>query len=350
MARTIIAQPNQVIVGVDTHADVHVAVALSDAGARLSSISVPTTEAGYRRLLAWAEDLGEVAGFGIEGTGSYGASLQRYCRASGHAVVEVCRPDRRTRRVKGKSDAIDAESAARTVLSGTDVGVPKSADGRVEMIRSLRVARRSAVKAKTQAANQMHALVVTCPASLRGHMDQLSVAALVQLTAKFRPGTLDGPTAAAKLALRSIARRYVCLEEEITCLDRELNVLVAQTAPQLLELVGIGTDVAGALLVAAGDHPERLGNEGAFARLCGAAPLPASSGKTTRHRLSRGGDRIANNALWRIVIVRMRYDERTRDYVQRRTKEGLSKKEIIRCLKRYVAREVYHCLEGVDGL
>ena len=350
MAAIMVSEQRVVVVGVDTHSEVHVAVALSELGERLSAISVPTTPGGFERLVRWAESLGEVRAFGIEGPGSFGATLARHLRDRGHGVLEVARPDRRIRREEGKSDTIDAEAAARTLLSGTDVGEPKSADGCVEMIRSLRVARRSAMKARTQAANQLHALVITCPEPLRSRLHRLPVGALAELAARFRPGPMDSPQAASKLALRHLARRHVALGAEIADLDRELDVLVARAAPGLVGMMGIGTDVAGALLVAAGDNPDRLGKEAAFARLCGAAPLPASSGKTNRHRLSRGGDRIANNALWRIVLVRMRYDERTRTYVERRTKEGLSKKEIIRCLRRYVARDVYHRLEGVDSL
>jgi len=266
----------------------------------------------------------------------------------GHTVVEVDRPDRRTRRLQGKSDPVDAEAAARAVLAGTASGCPKAGDGRVEMIRSLRVARRSALKARTQATNQLLALVLTSPERVRGSLRGLSVPSVVRVAARFRRGPLVDPAAATKLALRHLARRHAALSAEIAELDRDLALVVGAVAPALLALPGVGTDVAGALLVAAGDNPERLSSEAAFARLCGVAPLPASSGKTNRHRLNRGGDRIANNALWRIVMVRMSTDPRTRNYVERRTKEGLSKKEIIRCLKRYVAREVYHRLEGVD--
>ena len=346
MAGRMMAGPDEVVVGVDTHADVHVAVALSGLGARLGSIVVGSDRVELERLAAWAEALGEVSCFGVEGTGSYGASLKRLLTERGHTLVEVDRPDRRIRRARGKSDAIDAEAAARAVLAGNAQGTPKSADGLVEMIRSLRVARRSAVKARTQAANQLHALVLTCPEPLRQRLHRLSLPELVAVATRLRPGELKDPEAAAKLALRHLAARHVVLGEEVAALDRELAMLVERAAPKLVSKLGIGTDVAGALLVAAGDNPNRLANEASFANLCGAAPLPASSGKTRRHRLNRGGDRIANNALWRIVLVRMSRDERTRAYVERRTKEGLSKPEIIRCLKRYVAREVFSCLEG----
>ena len=348
MATSIVAEPEEVVVGVDTHADLHVGVVLSSLGARLGSRAVATTVAGFRELADWARGFGPVRCFGVEGTGSYGAALARHLRAAGHTVVEVVRPDRRTRRLQGKSDPVDAEAAARAVLAGTAKGCPKTGDGRVEMIRSLRVARRSALKARTQATNQLLALVLTSPEELRASLRGLSVPSLVRAAARFRPGPLVSPAAATKLALRHLARRYAALTAEIAELDRGLAMVVAEAAPALLALRGVGTDVAGALLVAAGDNPERLSSEPAFARLCGVAPLPASSGKTNRHRLNRGGDRIANNALWRIVLVRMSGDPRTRNYVERRTKEGLSKKEIIRCLKRYVAREVYRRLVGLD--
>jgi transposase len=346
MAGSIVAERDGVVVGVDTHADIHVAVVLSSLGARLGSRLVATTPAGFGELVDWARGFGPVRCFGVEGTGSYGAGLARHLVAGGHAVVEVDRPDRRTRRLQGKSDPVDAEAAARAVLAGTASGRPKDGDGRVEMIRSLRVARRSALKARTQATNQLLALVLTSPEELRASLRGMAQPRLVRVAARFRPGPLLDPAAATKLALRHLARRHAALSAEIVELDRALAQVVSEAAPGLLALPGVGTDVAGALLVAAGDNPERLSSEAAFARLCGVAPLLASSGKTNRHRLNRGGDRIANNALWRIVLVRMSSDPRTRNYVERRTKEGLSKKEIIRCLKPYVAREVYRRLVG----
>jgi transposase len=216
------------------------------------------------------------------------------------------------------------------------------------MVRALRVARRSAVKARTQAANQLHDLVVSAPEPLRARLRGLAVAVLVRRAAGFRPGALATPLAATKLAMRKLARRWLALDAEVGRLDAELDRLVAQAAPQLTALLGVGTDVAGALLVAAGGNPQRLRSEASFARLCGVAPLPASSGKTVRHRLDRGGDRQANNALWRIVLVRVAWDPRTRDYLARRTKQGRSKKEVMRCLKRYVAREVFAVLQGLE--
>ena len=260
-------------------------------------------------------------------------------------VLEVSRPNRQLRRHVGKSDQIDAEAAARAVQSGVALGRPRTTDGQVEMVRAVRVARRSAVKARTQAANQLHALVITAPDPLRGELRGLGLARLVARAARFRPGPCpQTPTAATKLALRSIAVRYQQLSAEITELDRQLQRLVAAAAPGLLALKGVGPDIAAALLLAAGDNPQRLRSEAAFARLCGVAPLPASSGKTSRHRLSRGGNRDANRALYMLAVSRLRWDPRTRAYVDRRTREGKTTPEIIRCLKRHLARETYRAL------
>ena len=341
----------RVTVGVDTHTDQHVGVALDQFGRRLGTRSVPTTPAGFAVLLAWAREFGVIERIGIEGTGSYGAGLTRWLRARGLAVVEVERPhrhDRQARRRRGKSDPLDAEAAARAVQAGTVNGQPKAGDGHVEMIRTLRLTRRSAMKARTQAANQLHALVVTAPDELRARLRALPLAELVRIAAAFRPvrtGTALGtPLAAAKLALKGLAVRYRQLSAEIDALDVHLSQLVAAAAPELVAVKGVGTDIAGALLVAAGDNPERLHSEAAFASLCGVAPIPASSGKTNRHRLSRGGDRDANRALYLLALGRMGWDLATRTYVTRRTAAGLSKAEIIRCLKRYLARELYRVL------
>ena len=283
--------------------------------------------------------------FGVEGTGAYGAGLARHLRRAGCTVIEINRPNRQTRHARGKSDPIDADAAARAVLSGEASSVPKSDEDRVSMIRTLRVARRSAVQSTTQISNQVKGLIVTAPAELREQLRLLSGHDLIETLAGLRPGSITTPTAAAKMALRVLARRHQHLGDEIATLNVELERLTQEVAPELCALKGVGPDVAGALLVAAGDNPERLRSEASFAHLCGVAPLPASSGKTTgRHRLNRGGNRQANNALWRIVIGRLRWHQPTKDYVARRTAEGLSKKEIIRCLKRYVAREVFRLI------
>jgi transposase len=334
-----------ITLGVDTHADQHVAAALDPHGLLLGTHSIPTTTTGYAALLAWASDYGPIERVGIEGSGSYGAGLARFLRRHGLDVVEVDRPNRRMRHRQGKSDAVDAEAAARAVQAGTATDQPKAGNGRVEAIRTLRVARRSAVKARTQAAQQLHALVVTAPDVLRTRLRSLSLTALVETATRFRPSTCpQTPEAATKLALRSIARRYQTLTEEIAALDEQLDQLVREAAPALVAIKGVGTDTAGTLLVAAGDNPERLRSEAAFAHLCGVAPVPASSGKTQRHRLSRGGNRDANRALYLLAIGRLGWDERTRAYADKRTRDGKTKPEIIRCLKRYIAREIFRAL------
>lgn len=336
----------RVTVGVDTHLEVHVARAKDELGRLIAETSVATTPAGYSELLAWARRLGEVAAFGIEGTGSYGAALSRYLAGQGETVREVIRPNRQRRRRNGKSDPADADAAASAVLSGEDAGVPKGGDDKVEMIRTLRVARATGIKARTQAANALHALVVTAPAGLRESLRHLSRAELVRTCAAFRPGQLTDPTVATKTALRSLAGRYQALDAEIKTLDASLERLITSAAPRLVAIFGVGPDCAGALLVAAGDNPERLHSEQAFSMLCGASPVEASSGKVTRHRLNRGGNRQANAALHRVVVTRIGRDKKTQEYMARRQSEGKSNTEIVRCLKRYVAREVYHALKA----
>jgi transposase len=345
-AQRIAYRHHGVTIGVDTHGDVHVAAAFtSDLGRPLGHLDIETTPAGYRRLLGWARGLGGDLHFGIEGTSSYGAGLTRFLRQEGCTVIEVNRPNRQTRHARGKSDPVDAEAAARAVLSGEATCIAKRDDDYVGMIRTLRVARRSAIKARTQTMNQILALTVTAPTELREQIRPLSGHRLIDTAARLRPGPITSPAAATKLALKGLAQRYQALAAELATLDIELDHLTAVAAPELCAMLGVGADVAGALLVAAGDNPERMRSESAFAHLCGVAPLPASSGKTTgRHRLNRGGDREANNALWRIVMVRLAWHQPTKDYMARRTTEGLSKKDIIRCLKRYLAREVYRTL------
>lgn len=337
----------RVVVGVDTHKDEHVAVAINGLGTHLGEYRHRTTPVGYADLERWAIGLGDVAAFGVEGTGSFGAGLARFLSSQGHTVIEVNRPDRSTRRRIGKSDPIDAEAAARSVLAGVATGLPKSGTHGVEMIRMLKVAKDSAMKARTQATNQVMALVLTAPAELRQTLDGLSASGLIRRCAGFRPGDVVTPTAAARLALRSIARRHQQLTAELKVLNAELTKITAGIAPALLQAFCVGSDSAAALLITAGDNPERLKSESAFAALCGVSPIPASSGKTNRHRLNRGGDRRANSALHRVVIVRLRHDERTRMYMERRTAEGMTKMQVIRCLKRYLVREVYAILRSL---
>ena len=336
-----VSRAGQVLIGVDTHQDKHVAVAIDRQGVRLGERHSPAATCGYEDLERWSLALGDISAFGIEGTGSYGAGVARYLTGRGYTVIEVNRPDRSVRYRKGKSDPTDAESAARAVLAGVAHATPKSGQGAVEMIRMLKTTKDSALKARTQAVNQMKALIVTAPARLRETLDGLNTGALVARCVGLRPGRVDDPTAAAKYTLRSLARRYRQLSEEIHDLKAELTRLTRTASPTLVSIFGVGPDTAATLLVTAGSNPERLRSEAAFAALCGVNPIPASSGKTNRHRLNRGGDRQANAALYRIVAVRLRHDRRTKEYMRRRTGEGMSKTEIIRCLKRYVAREVF---------
>ena len=291
---------------------------------RLAEHHAPATSYGYGELERWSRNLGEVRAFGVEGTGSYGAGLARFLIGRGFSVVEVNRPDRSVRYRKGKSDPTDAEMAVRAVLAGVADATPKSGEGEVEMLRMLKCAKDSAVKARTQAINQMKSLVVTAPAELRETLDGLSADALAARCKSFRSGGLDNPAAAAKYVLRSLACRYHQLSKEIHDLEAKLERLTQAAAPALLSVFGIGPDTAATLLIAAGSIPERLYSEAAFASLCGVNPIPASSGKTNRHRLNRGGDRQANAALYRIVLVRLRHDRKTRAYTRRRTTEGLS--------------------------
>lgn len=336
----------QITAGVDTHKDTHTAAVLDNNGCLLGVSEFPATAAGFACLELWMEAFGEVGCVGIEGTGSYGAGLTQYLQTKGVSVLEVCRPNRQLRRRNGKSDPADAEAAARAVLSGQALGTPKSKDGPVEAMRLLRTERKSAIKARTQAANQIHATIITAPEGLRQQLRRQSLRGIVKTAAAFRVALEPGCSllATIRYVLRGLARRWRTLNEEIQRVDQILASMVKKLAPELIKRPGIGREVASALLVAAGDNPERLRSEGAFAALCGVSPVDASSGRQHRHRLNRGGNRDANRALWVIACSRMRCDARTREYVTRRTEQGLSRKEILRCLKRYIAREIFNQL------
>lgn len=335
------AADGKIIVGVDTHKHLHVAVALDQLGGRRGELTISADSHGYATLAAWAEQTGRIAAFGIEGTGSYGVGLTSFLRRRGHRIVEVNRGDRRLRRSNGKSDSLDAEAAARAVLSGEASAIPKSADGVCEMLRQVKIARDTAVKARTQALITLKCVIVNAPAELREQLSPLADKALINRCAGFRPGRIDSTTASAKHALRALGRRWLDLAGEIASHDHVLEQLTRTSAPSLREAFGIGADTAAEMLIVFGDNPDRIRSEAAFAKLCGVAPIPASSGTSSRHRLSRGGHRQANSALYRVVIVRMRFHQPTIDYVARRSSEGRSKREIIRCLKRFLAREIY---------
>jgi transposase len=335
------AQRRRIVVGVDTHKHLHVAVALDELGGRIDAQRFAADTIGYRHLIDWAASLGRQVSFGIEGTGSYGAGLASAVRRRGFGTIEVLRTDRRDRRLRGKDDFIDAENAARAVLAGIATAVPKTADGNVEMIRFIKVAKDVAVKARTSAMISLKAAIVNAPPELREQLDGLSKMVLIRRCAALRPGKVTDVTAAAKHALRAIARRWLDLDAEITAHEKTLGELTEQTAPQLVAAFGIGADVAAEMLIVAGDNPDRVRSEAAFAKLCGVSPIPASSGMTTRHRLNRGGHRQANAALYRTVIVRIQHHEPTKTYLARRLAEGKTKAEIIRCLKRLLAREIW---------
>ena len=332
---------HETILGVDTHLDKHVGVIIDDLGKFLGHLSIETNLAGYQQLLKWAQSFGDLQRAGIEGTGTYGAGLARFLSEQGVQVLEINRPDRSMRRFRGKSDPTDAESAARTVLSGKTCAIPKLQSGAAEAMRIVSVARRSAVKARTQTINQLRGLLISAPDKIRSKLWKSKPQECVKCCAHLRTlGETNWSITLAK-TLRLLAKRWLYLTEELKELDKSLEHLTTYGAKRMRQQFGVGPQTAATLLAVAGDNPERLRSEAALASLCGVNPLEASSGKTVRHRLNRGGNRAANNALWTIAMVRMRSDPRTQAYVARRTLEGKSLKEIHRCLKRYIIRELY---------
>jgi len=341
----MMAQQERIVTGgVDTHLDVHVAAVIDDVGRILATHSFPVTKRGYCQLHRWMASFGSISKVGIEGTGSYGAGLTRHLQECGVEVVEVNRPNRQARRRRGKSDLADAEGAARAVLSGEATGVPKSGAGDVESIRMLRLARRSAMKARGQASNQIHNLIVNAPSGLRRRLEPLNTADCVELCARFRSCGVESITNAAKTTLRLLSRRWQALSAEIVILDEQISALCIKTNPALLGALGVKSEVAATLLVASGDNPDRMHSPAAFVALCGASPVEASSGKITRHRVNTGGNRQANNALWRIAMVRLSCCERTKAFAARKRSEGKTGREILRILKLYIAREIYWLL------
>ena len=326
---------NPSVLGIDTHKYTHVAVILNAVGRHQGQLQFPATDGGAAQLLAWSREHGAPAIAGVEGTGSYGYQLTRSLQGADITVVEVNRPDRANRRRKGKSDPIDAEAAARAVLAGQATAVPKNREGAVEALRALTIARNSAVKATTTASNQIKALLVGAVQDLR---EQMLVKSLLQLATRC---SQLAPSSGLNAALGSLGRRWLQLHDEVLQLDRMIRDLLRRTAPKLTERPGIGIHSAAQLLITAGGNPERLHSDAAFAALCGASPVQASSGQRQRHRLSRGGDRAANNALWTIANNRMIHDARTRDFAEKRRQHGDSRKDTLRVLKRYIARETF---------
>ncbi len=337
--------PRILTAGIDTHKNTHHVAIVDHLGQPVADREFTTTAHGYGQIAEFLRVHGHVDRIGVEGTGSYGAGIARGLTAAGFTVIEVIRPNRQARRLRGKSDPIDAHQAALAVLAGADT-VPKTADGQVESLRILISERRSAAKAKSQTMNQIHALLVTAPEPVRSTHRTLSGVKLVNTLARSRPaGTGSGPDLVSRQTLKRLATRYLTLKTEIDMIEKDLDPLVRAVNPTMLSLRGVGVVVAATLLVAAGDNPERLRTRASFAALAGVAPMPASSGQRTRHRLSRGGNRQANAAIHRIVLLRRRHQEpRTMAYFQRRRAEGLTDRDITRCLKRHVANEIYGAL------
>lgn len=331
--------------GVDTHRDFHAGAVIDHTGRVLGTEVFPATGAGYRQLHQWLVSHGTLERVGIEGTGSWGAGCARYLRAASVEVVEVIRPNRQHRRRYGKNDPADAVAAARAALSGEADAKPRGGTGAVESLRVLRIARNSAVKQRTAVGNQLHGVIVTAPERLRATLRGLSLTRIITIAVSYQTGDPTDPYQATMITLRSLARRHQTLTVEISNLDGDLTTVVKAAAPpRLLAEPGIGPVIATDLLVTAGEHPHRLHSEASFAALCGSSPVDASSGLQQRHRLNRGGDRQANAALYRAVIVRLRYHQPTRDYMTRRLAQGKTRREIIRCLKRALARRIYHLL------
>ncbi|MEC5182360.1 transposase [Arthrobacter sp. CG_A4] len=335
----------QVVAGVDTHSQTHHCAVITVTGEHLADSQFPATRPGYEALQAFITCQGDLMRVGVEGTNSYGAGLTRHLHAHGITVVEVIRPARAVRRLKGKSDPIDAYIAAHAALAENDTVTPKTSDSTVEAIRVVHAGRRSTLKARTEAITQIKSLLVTAPEHFRAEYRGLTTQKIIRKLAasRARSGAHEVEVF-TRSTLKRLASRYADLGEEISTYDLELESLVTETNPALIATRGISTVTASQLLITAGDNAERLRGEAAFAALCGTSPLPASSGKTTRHRLNRGGDRQANAALHRIALVRMATDPETKEYVAKRSSEGKTKKDILRCLKRTIAREVFHLI------
>src|SRR5215472_10443735 len=333
---------DDLVVGAGTHKDVHVAVVLDRLGRRLAVRGFAASDAGNAHMAGWLAGLGKVTDAGVEGTGSYGYRLAQLLARHGVQVWEVSCPDRSRRRRRGKSDPVDAANAARAVLAGEATAIPKDRQGFVGELRLLLLTRRSAVKARTQASNQIKTFLLDADDELRQQLGRLRKASFGRACAGLEPAD------PVRRAIASLGRRWLALNDEARDLERQLIALLKAHAPALLARHGVGPVTAAQLLVTAGGNPQRLHSEAALAAVCGASPVEASSGKTTRHRLNRGGDRAANNALWVIANVRLGSDPRTKDFLAKRTATGNSRKEIMRMLQRYIARELYPLI--IDAL
>lgn len=333
-----------VFAGVDTHKEIHALCLLDGLGRKSFEGTFEASESGYAALAEAIGDPSRCAAVGVEGTGSYGAGLTAYLLERGYDVREVLRPKKeKRRRGSSKNDFLDAERAARDAASGKAQALPKAQDGWVMALRSLSAAKRLATKTSTAAANAAKCLLVTAPEGIRAKYRGMGTAEMMASLSRKR--SADDPAENALYAsLRALAIMWKASDEQAKTTTQSMKALLDEHAPALMEVYGCGTMAAAALAVSAGGNPERMKSKDSFASLCGVSPVEASSGKVVRHRVNLGGDRQANCALYRIVIVRMRHDDRTKAYVEKKTAEGKSKKEIVRCLKRYVANEVYHAL------
>jgi transposase len=334
------------VLGVDTHRDEHVlAVVTAPAGAVVARRAIGADGRGYREALRFADQVaaGKRA-WAIEGAGSYGAGLARYLSEQGEAVLEISRTLRAERRLAGKDDSLDAVRTARAALASEALALPRSGERR-EALRLLLIARRSAVDVRREALTQLRAVIVTAPESLRDELRRLPLARLLDRCSRLRrSATSTADELAVRLVLRSLARRVQAATSEAAELEHEIHAHVRALAPALLDEPGVGPIVAAQLIIA-WSHPGRLRSEACFARLAGVAPIPASSGHTQRHRLSRGGDRQLNRALHTIILHRRQHDPTTRAYIARRVSEGKSTRDATRLLKRYLARHLYRLLE-----
>lgn len=334
-----------VFAGIDTHSQFHHLALIDGDGHHITDQAFPTTLAGYQNLQDVLAAHPGLAGIGIEGTSSYGAAITHLLHAAGHRIVEVNRPDRRQRRQHGKSDPADAVNAAQAVRTRRATTPPKLSTGNIEALRLTMLTRRSAVKAKTQAINEIRAIIATAPAPLADQLRHLTLHQLITTCTRFRPGhTLDPTLAATKTALAELADRWTYLHTATVKADHTLKTITDTIAPELVALDSVGPLTAAQFLITAGSNPDRLHSEAAFAHLIGVAPIPASSGKTQRHRLHRGGDRHANHAAWRVMFNRSTRHPPTQAYIQRRQAQHLTRREILRCLKRHLVREIYPTL------
>jgi transposase len=339
----ILTESTLIVAGADTHADTLHVAAISMTGAALGDREFPTTRTGYATAIRFLTSWGQIERIGVEGTASYGAGFTRALSTAGIEVVEVTRAVKSTRRLKGKSDPLDAYSAARTALAGDGLATPK--DDATSGLRALHIARRSAIKHRTAVINQIKAMLISAPDMVREKYRASTTLKMIEALARCRPDAQAEPWAQSVLvAAKMLAQRVQFLETQVESLQAQIDAIVTEANPGLRAAYGVGSDTAAQLLITAGANPHRLHSEAAFAALCGAAPVPASSGKTNRHRLSRGGDRAANNALHRIALVRMSHHQPTKDYVQRQLALGHNRMEILRNLKRAIARETFKLL------